>query len=307
MKFVMKKTLAFTLAILLNAIALAQNNEVKMMQSSSGVARLDCKVNGIPMWFVFDSGASICQISLTEALFLLKSGKLSLSDRLEDVEMRIADGSSYVGYKFNIKELTIGTFNYSNVEFVVVPDNYAPILLGQNVLKKHDGILIDYVNDVVTFYPKTTINSDKKNLKDISDNNIKDGSTKRLIRERDSLQFEIKNLNRELAIKDGEIKNLKSKVQSKETEFTQLMGRYSGLSSVVGSKSYTTLPSGFFRLKMSWLKSGNNYKGSIYILPTYYSSSIVTPSGPYKISKLKFSGYNLIYFPTSGTVGYTRM
>lgn len=303
----MKKILVLAFAILFSVIALAQNNEVKMVQTSSGVARLDCKVNGIPMWFVFDSGASICQISLTEALFLLKSGKLSLNDRLEDVEMRIADGSSYVGYKFNIKELTIGTFNYNDVEFVVVPDNYAPILLGQNVLKKHDGILIDYVNDVVTFYPKTTINSDKKNLKDISDNNIKDVSTKRLIRERDSLQFEIKKLNRELAIKEGEIKNLNTKFQSKENEFTQLMTRFTGLSSVVGSKVYTTLPSGFFRLKMSWIKSGNDYKGSVYILPTYYSSSFIAPAGPYKISKLKFYGYNLVYFPSSGTAGYIRM
>ena len=44
------------------------------MKKINGVYQIPCKVNGIPMNFIFDTGATDVTISLVEAKFLIKQG-----------------------------------------------------------------------------------------------------------------------------------------------------------------------------------------------------------------------------------------
>ena len=53
--------------------------DIIKMEKSGGIYLIPCKVNGLPLKFIFDTGASDVSISLTEALFMLKNGNLKES------------------------------------------------------------------------------------------------------------------------------------------------------------------------------------------------------------------------------------
>jgi hypothetical protein len=128
----------------------AQSTQVPMHQVG-GVYMVDCTLNTIPLKFIFDSGASTCQIGLTEALFLFKNGHLTEEDVLDDVQLRIADGSSIEGLRINIKSLEVGGNYYSDIDAVIVKDLNAPLLLGQNILSTNAVVIIDYDNLTLNF------------------------------------------------------------------------------------------------------------------------------------------------------------
>jgi hypothetical protein len=144
------KHLLFGLILTMVNSTMAQINTVKM-NYGGGTYSVNCFVNEVPMRFIFDSGASICQIGLTEALFLLKNGYLSQKDFGNNIEMSIADGSTINGRKFKIKSLKVGDNSYYGVDAIVVEELSAPLLLGQNILSKHDAIFIDYINNSIKF------------------------------------------------------------------------------------------------------------------------------------------------------------
>jgi predicted aspartyl protease len=50
------------------------------MEKEGGVYTIPCKVNGLQLKFIFDTGASDVSLSLTEALFMFKNGYLSEKD-----------------------------------------------------------------------------------------------------------------------------------------------------------------------------------------------------------------------------------
>ena len=50
------------------------------MKREGGVSIIPCKVNGLNLNFIFDTGASNVSISLTEASFMLKNGYLEEGD-----------------------------------------------------------------------------------------------------------------------------------------------------------------------------------------------------------------------------------
>ena len=51
-----------------------QSQTVIKMKKEGGVSIIPCKVNGLNLNFIFDTGASDVSISLTEANFMLKNG-----------------------------------------------------------------------------------------------------------------------------------------------------------------------------------------------------------------------------------------
>ena len=112
---------------------------------------VDCTLNTIPLKFIFDSGASTCQIGLTEALFLFKNGHLTEEDVLDDVQLKIADGSSIEGLRINIESLVIGDIRFMDVDAVIVKELDAPLLLGQNILSSNTLVVIDYDNLMLHF------------------------------------------------------------------------------------------------------------------------------------------------------------
>lgn len=106
------------------------------MKKINGIYQIPCKVNGIPMNFVFDTGASDVTISVTEAKFLLKQGLLEKVDFIENVNYKMANGEIIEGTKINLKTVEIGGVLLKNISASVIYKQNAPLLLGQSALSK---------------------------------------------------------------------------------------------------------------------------------------------------------------------------
>lgn len=137
----MKKIfIAFTFTI----CSLVLNAQIKILMSKEGgVFTVPCKVNGLPLKFIFDTGASDVSISLTEALFMLKNGYLKKEDIGESVYYSIANGDVAKGTKLNIKEIEFAGLKLFNIEASIVHETSAPLLLGQSAISKLGKIQLD--------------------------------------------------------------------------------------------------------------------------------------------------------------------
>ena len=127
----------FLLLILITSpFNIIYSQKIIEMKNINGTYQIPCKVNGIPMNFVFDTGASDVTISSTEAKFLLKQGLLEKSDFLENVKYEIANGDIIEGTKINLKTIDIDGIILDNVSASVIYKQDAPLLLGQSALSK---------------------------------------------------------------------------------------------------------------------------------------------------------------------------
>ena len=109
----------------------------------NGVYKVQCKVNGLPLHFVFDTGAAEVTLSLVEANFMMKNGFLTGNDVIGSKRYMDANGDVSVGTVINIKEVSFGGFHLANVRASVVRNQRAPLLLGQSVLGRLGKIEID--------------------------------------------------------------------------------------------------------------------------------------------------------------------
>ena len=121
------------------------------IRRESGVMFIPVEINGIPMDFIFDTGASAVSMSLTEALFLYKQGKLTDDDILGSEQFQDATGGISVGTIINLRSVVIGDREVTNVRASVVENQQAPLLLGQTVLENFGKVTIDYTNNYITF------------------------------------------------------------------------------------------------------------------------------------------------------------
>lgn len=116
---------------------------------TGGVYKVKCKINGLPLDFIFDTGASDVSISSKEATQLFKEGYLTSRDIQGERQYRTASGDISVGTLVNIKKIEIGGFTLHNVVASVVNNENAPALLGQSVLSRLGKIEIDYDRRVI--------------------------------------------------------------------------------------------------------------------------------------------------------------
>ena len=119
-----------------------------------GVTEVNCKINGLPLYFIFDTGAGDVTISSVEAAFMFKNGYLSRQDVIGRANYVTASGDIVEGTVINLSEITIGDISLSNVRASVVKGQNAPLLLGQSVLSRLGKIEIDNQRSVikVTYY-----------------------------------------------------------------------------------------------------------------------------------------------------------
>ncbi len=122
------------------------------MEKVNGVYQIPCKVNGIEMKFIFDTGASDISISKTEANFLAKQGLLKEDDIIGKQKYRIADGSISEGTKIIIREIKIKDIFINDVNATVIDNDNAPLLFGQSALSKFGRY--DIENDILRIFPK---------------------------------------------------------------------------------------------------------------------------------------------------------
>ena len=119
------------------------------MEEFGGVYKIPCKVNGLALKFIFDSGASDVSISLTEALFMLKNEYLSENDIVGTDYHQNANGEIKEGTKLNIKCIEVGGLKIYNVQASVTHTDNAPLLFGQSALKRFGKFSIDYSTDTL--------------------------------------------------------------------------------------------------------------------------------------------------------------
>lgn len=138
-----------TLLILLFFFFNSYSQTVIEMEKYNGVYKIECKINGIPMNFIFDTGASSVSISSTEARFLIKQGLITDEDVIGNVNYKIANGKTLEGTKVNIKKIEIKGLILENVTATIVHELNAPLLLGQSVLSRLGKITIDGNNLII--------------------------------------------------------------------------------------------------------------------------------------------------------------
>jgi clan AA aspartic protease (TIGR02281 family) len=118
--------------------------DIIQMEKSGGVYKVPCKINGLGLKFIFDTGASDVSISLSEAVFMVKNGYLNESDFRGTETYRIANGDIAEGTKVILRKVEFGKQTLYNVEASIVHSMDAPLLLGQSVLKRLGKFSVDY-------------------------------------------------------------------------------------------------------------------------------------------------------------------
>lgn len=141
------------LLVITFVLSLSVNSQIIIkLDKINGVYKVPCKVNGIPMEFIFDTGASNVTISITEALFLSKQGLLKKEDVKESVNYQIANGEIKEGTEIILRKIEIEGLEIQNISATVVHEQNAPLLLGMTALSKLGKISIEnnylIINDV---------------------------------------------------------------------------------------------------------------------------------------------------------------
>lgn len=120
------------------------------MQKAGGVWVVPCKVNGLGLNFIFDTGASDVSISLTEAVFMIKNGYL-LEEDIGDRQYFInASGNITEGTQIILRQIEFAGLRLQNVEATVVNNIDAPLLFGQSAISELGEIRADFTNGVLT-------------------------------------------------------------------------------------------------------------------------------------------------------------
>lgn len=109
----------------------------------NGVCKVKCKINDLPLYFIFDTGASDVTLSMVEATFMMKNGYLSNKDVVGSQHYMDANGNVSVGTVINLNNVNFGELKLTNIRASVVRNQKAPLLLGQSVLGRLGKIEID--------------------------------------------------------------------------------------------------------------------------------------------------------------------
>lgn len=123
---------------------------IPMKPKGSGIYEIACKINDLPLNFIFDTGASDISISQTEANFMLKNGFLKSSDIQGKQRYMDANGDIEIGTKVLLRRVDFGTVVLENVSASIVNNKNAPLLFGQSALGKYGKIVIDNSLNTIT-------------------------------------------------------------------------------------------------------------------------------------------------------------
>ncbi len=177
----MKKILIISIVAL---FAFKLNAQTKIiMEKKDGVYLIPCKINGLDLKFIFDTGASDVSISLTEALFMLKNGHLKKEDIGENVYYSIANGDVAKGTKLNIKEIAFAGLKLYNIQASIIHETEAPLLLGQSAISKLGKIQLEGNNLII-------LNGLNRSYDDSKTNNTKKMNSQNSV----SNEFDFKSL-----------------------------------------------------------------------------------------------------------------
>lgn len=132
------------------SVSTNHNKTIRMRRMGSNTYSVSCSVNGLPLDFIFDTGASTVTLSKKQALFMLKNGYLKKEDIKGKNYYSTANGDISVGTVINLRKINISGLILTNVEAAIIDSDNAPLLLGQSALKKLGKVQIDYKNSTLT-------------------------------------------------------------------------------------------------------------------------------------------------------------
>lgn len=124
-------------------IAYKQKNIEIPFIKDGNVLSVKCKINNLPLYFIFDTGATDISLSDVEAAFMIKNNYISEKDIIGRQQYLTADGRIIEGTVINLKKIELGELELNNIKASVVKNQKAPLLLGQSVFNKMGKFEID--------------------------------------------------------------------------------------------------------------------------------------------------------------------
>ena len=128
---------------------LVSRTEETPFTRESGICKVNCTVNNLPLNFFLDTGAAHVSISSVEAQFMLKNDYLSPADFHGTQNYINADGSISDGSVINLRHIQLGSLHLDNVNASVSHSQSAPLLLGQSVLTRLGKVEIDNTHNLI--------------------------------------------------------------------------------------------------------------------------------------------------------------
>uniref|UniRef100_UPI0025C61930 retropepsin-like aspartic protease family protein n=1 Tax=Flavobacterium sp. UBA6046 TaxID=1946552 RepID=UPI0025C61930 len=150
------KKIALYLFIFLPVVNVLSQTTIQL-ERKNGAYIVPCKVNGVPMNFIFDTGATDVTISLTEAEFLFKQGLLKENDIKQSIKYQTASGELRKGTKINLREIEISGLTLHNVSTTIVHEQNAPLLLGMSALNQLGKIEIENGKLIINSFFKNEV------------------------------------------------------------------------------------------------------------------------------------------------------
>lgn len=126
---------------ILNPFA-SKSQTIIQMTEEMGIYKIPCKINGVKVNLIFDTGAAAVTISQNFVETLIANGSISESDFLGDAKSMMADGRIVDHSNIIIREIKIGDQTLSNIPAVVMKQQKSPLLLGQSAIKRLGNITI---------------------------------------------------------------------------------------------------------------------------------------------------------------------
>jgi clan AA aspartic protease (TIGR02281 family) len=140
------------------------SQSIIQMRKDGDIMKIPCKVNGLSLEFILDTGASSVSISLSEALFMIKNGYLKTDDILEKEKYMTANGTIADGTKILIHEIQIGDYKLQNITGNITHTLDAPLLLGNSVLSKLGDFNLNINNATLTINEGKSFDFNKDTL-----------------------------------------------------------------------------------------------------------------------------------------------
>ncbi|MCQ2286517.1 MAG: retroviral-like aspartic protease family protein [Bacteroidales bacterium] len=113
------------------------------------VCKVQCTINGLSLYFYFDTGASDVTISNVEASFMMKNGYLTKEDISGTQRYLNANGEMSEGTVIHLKTVEFAGLTLNDIQASVVKSQNAPLLLGQSVIQKLGKVEIDNEKNVL--------------------------------------------------------------------------------------------------------------------------------------------------------------
>lgn len=127
--------------------------EIPLTLRRSGTYTVKCFLNEMPVSLVLDTGSTNVSISSIESDYMLKNGYISQNDFQGYENYQNATGDYHKARVLLIKKFRIGGKVIENVRASVIPNQEAPLLLGQNVLNRLGKVEIDPQKKILKIYP----------------------------------------------------------------------------------------------------------------------------------------------------------